>query len=140
MLLPSTEPMAKREGGNYNNDVKRKEVRSQSDQEIVSGHRDKTAACRGFETSDFSAKSPRPDCMCQLMAEDVNQHWFWQSEGKSSSQHAAPESAATQKVSASPTVSRDDDQGFRRPEANRQEKNSRNSLHPLFHLSQCGQH
>src|SRR6266542_6225782 len=133
MLLPSPNPMTKRESNNRNNDIERKEIRSQSDQEIVFCDRYISTVRRRFETSDFSTKSPRPESMCQFMAENVNQHWSWQSQVNYQPARCAGKRCDPESVGVADRLG-DNDQGFRRPQANWQEKNSRNSLHPLFHF------
>src|SRR3954468_23552344 len=60
--------------------IKRKEIRGEGDNEVVSSYNDVAPFGRGFELFDTAAKQPGPERVGQLMTEYINEHRFRQQE------------------------------------------------------------
>ena len=130
--LPVPDPMPQDENQNHEPRVKRKKIRRERNQEVGFGENDMAAAGAGLESFYPPAAKPGPHRVSQFMAEHINEHWLRQQEKHRQPAGRAPYQSHPKCVGI-PRCADDARQRRCRPDANRQQQDRDDKLHPLEH-------
>ena len=132
ITMPVPDQVADREPHDDENDVERKEIRREGDEEIRFGNDHVPAFGRDLHLFDPPAKQPRPEGMRQFMAKNVNPHRLRQQQVDDN-----PARHARQKRNPGGIGAAAGSQHFQQCQAragtNRQQQNGNDELDPLRH-------
>src|ERR1043166_9431378 len=116
----------------HHDDIERKEIWGERNEEICFGDDDVAAARGGFEFFDFAAENPDPHGVGQFMTDDIEPHWFWQKQKNDDPTRCAREHGNPGGVDV-PGPAQHESERLAGTAANRQEQERHDELSPLWH-------
>src|SRR6266404_5623115 len=112
--------------------IEREEIGRKRNQKVIFGHDNMASVGSRFEFLDLSAQEPRPDCMRQLMTDNIDPHRFGQQQINYPPTRRSGESCDPDGV-GSATFQHDAPQRATRADTNRQQQYRNDGFAPFRH-------